>query len=49
MYGTEGGLGGLQPPSLEKKYQIIRAKLMYHVGKDTVVNMLLFNVLQLSQ
>ena len=40
-----GGLGGLQPPLSEKKNSIIRAKLMYRSGKDTVKNILLFNIL----
>ena len=39
-----GGLGGLQPP-LSEKNSIIRAKLMYCSGKDTVENILLFNIL----
>ena len=39
-----GGLGGLQPP-LSEKNSIIRAKLMYCSGKDTVKNILLFNIL----
>ena len=42
-YGA-GGLGGLQPPC-RKKNSIIRAKLMYRSGKDTVKNILLFNIL----
>ena len=39
-----GGLGGLQPP-LSEKNSIIRAKVMYRSGKDTVKNILLFNIL----
>ena len=35
VYGA-GGLGGLQPPLFWKKISFIRAKLMYHLGKDTV-------------
>ena len=42
-YGT-GGLGGLQPPPSEKN-SIIRAKLMYRSDKDTVKDILLFNIL----
>ena len=42
-YGA-GGLEGLQPP-LSEKNSIIRAKLMYCSGKDTVKNILLFNIL----
>ena len=36
--------GGLQPPC-RKKNSIIRAKLMYRSGKDTLKNILLFNIL----
>ena len=38
------GWGGCSPPC-RKKNSIIRAKLMYHSGKDTVKNILLFNIL----
>ena len=39
-----GGWGGCSPPC-QKKNSIIRAKLMYRSGKDTVKNILLFNIL----
>ena len=39
-----GGAGGAAPP-VGKKNSIIRAKLMYRSGKDTVKNILLFNIL----
>ena len=39
-----GGWGGCSPPC-RKKNSIIRAKLMYRSGKDTVKNILLFNIL----
>ena len=39
-----GGWGGCSPP-LSEKNSIIRAKLMYCSGKDTVKNILLFNIL----
>ena len=39
-----GGWGGATPPH-RKKISIIRAKLMYHSRKDTVKNILLFNIL----
>ena len=39
-----GGWGGCSPPC-RKKISIIRAKLMYRSGKDTVKNILLFNIL----
>ena len=39
-----GGWGGCSPPS-RKQNSIIRAKLMYCSGKDTVKNILLFNIL----
>ena len=41
-YGA-GGLGGLQPP-LSEKNSIIRAKVMYRSGKDTV-NYFIINIL----
>ena len=37
--------GGAAAPLSEKKNSIIRAKLMYRSGKDTVKNILLFNIL----
>ena len=40
-YGA-GGLGGLQPTPVGEKDSIIRAKLMYRLGKKTVKNILLF-------
>ena len=41
-----GGEGGCNPsPPIGKKISIIRAKLMYHSRKDTVKNILLFNIL----
>ena len=39
-----GGWGGCSPPSRGKN-SIIRAKLMYRSGKETVKNILLFNIL----
>ena len=39
-----GGWGGCSPPSRGKN-SIIRAKLMYCSGKETVKNILLFNIL----
>ena len=39
-----GGWGGATPPR-RKKISIIRAKLMYQSRKDTVKNILLFNIL----
>ena len=42
--GGWGGWGGCSPPC-RKKISIIRAKLMYRSGKDTVKNILLFNIL----
>ena len=38
------GWGGCSPPC-RKKISITRAKLMYRSGKDTVKNILLFNIL----
>ena len=43
-YGAGGLGGGCSPPSRGKN-SIIRAKLMYRSGKDTVENILLFNIL----
>ena len=43
-YGS-GGLGEAAAPPVGKKNSIIRAKLMYRSGKDTVKNNLLFNIL----
>ena len=43
-YGA-GGLGGLQPPPVRKKNSSIRVRLMYRSCKDTVRNILLFNIL----
>ena len=41
-----GGAGGAAaPPVGKKKINIIWAKLMYRSGKDTVKNILLFNIL----
>ena len=40
-----GGAGGGCSPPCRKKNSIIRAKLMYCSGKDTVKNILLFNIL----
>ena len=40
-----GGAGGAADPMSEKKINIIRAKLMYRSGKDTLNNILLFNIL----
>ena len=40
-----GGAGGAADPLSENKINIIRAKLMYRSGKDTVNNILLFNIL----
>ena len=39
------GAGGAAAPPVGKKINIIRAKLMYRSGKDTVKNILLFNIL----
>ena len=39
-----GGWGSSRPP-VGKKINIIRAKLMYRSGKDTLNNILLFNIL----
>ena len=39
-----GGAGGAAAPPVGKN-SIIRAKLMYCSGKDTVKNILLFNIL----
>ena len=43
-YGA-GALGGRCSPPCRKKNSIVRAKLMYRSGKDTVKNILLFNIL----
>ena len=43
--GGWGGWGGLQPPPAGRKNSVIRTKLMYPSGKDTVKNILLFNIL----
>ena len=40
-----GGGGAAPPPPVGKENSIIRAKLMYRSGKDTVQNILLFNIL----
>ena len=40
-----GGSGGAAAPPVGKKINIIWAKLMYRSGKDTVKNILLFNIL----
>ena len=40
-----GGWGSCSPPCWKKKINIIWAKLMYRSGKDTVKNILLFNIL----
>ena len=41
------GRGGCAAPPVGKKNSIIRAKLTYRSGKDTVKNILLFNILDL--
>ena len=40
-----GGFGRRLQPPLSEKNSIIRAKPMYRSGKDTVKNILLFNIL----
>ena len=40
-----GGAGRAAAPPVGKKINIIRAKLMYRSGKDTLNNILLFNIL----
>ena len=44
VHSSAYGAGGCSPPC-RKKNSIIRAKLMYRSGKDTVKNILLFNIL----
>ena len=44
MQSSAYGAGGLKPPC-RKKNCIIRAKLMYRSGKETVKNILLFDIL----
>ena len=39
-----GGAGGAAAPPVGKKSSIIRAQLVYRSGKDTVKNILLFNI-----